>query len=74
METLAIHKVEAYRGELPDMPIQPDWVLEGRPQARGAVFWQCNVALGVVAQALASAPLRHAQALVAPQPLDLLGA
>jgi hypothetical protein len=24
-------------------------------QARGAVFWQCNVALGVVAQALASA-------------------
>jgi uncharacterized cupin superfamily protein len=40
MGTLAIHKVDAYRGGLPDMPIEPAWVLEGRPSARGTVLLQ----------------------------------
>jgi uncharacterized cupin superfamily protein len=40
MQALSIHKVEAYRGELPDMPIDPAWILEGQPRARGAVLLQ----------------------------------
>lgn len=40
MATLAIHKVDAFRGELPDMPIEPAWVLEGTPAARGKVLLQ----------------------------------
>ena len=40
MSALAIHKVAAYRGELPDMPIEPGWVLEGRPAAQGKVLLQ----------------------------------
>jgi uncharacterized cupin superfamily protein len=40
MQPLAIHKVDAYRGELPDMPIDPAWILEGQPRARGAVLLQ----------------------------------
>ena len=40
MSTLAIHKVDACRGELPDMPIDPAWVLDGRPTAKGTVLLQ----------------------------------
>ncbi|MBM4067559.1 MAG: DUF861 domain-containing protein [Planctomycetes bacterium] len=40
MSALAISKVEAYRGELPDMPIEAAWVLEGKPIARGTVLLQ----------------------------------
>lgn len=40
MSALAIHKFEAHRGELPDMPIEPGWVLEGKPIAKGKVLLQ----------------------------------
>jgi uncharacterized cupin superfamily protein len=40
MTTLAIQKAEAFQGELPEMPIEPSWVIEGTPQARGTVLVQ----------------------------------
>src|SRR5438445_4192515 len=40
MQALSIHKVDAYRSELPDMPIDAAWILEGQPRARGAVLLQ----------------------------------
>jgi uncharacterized cupin superfamily protein len=40
MNMPGIQKVEAFRGELPDMPIEPAWVLGGRPIAKGKVLLQ----------------------------------
>ena len=40
MTTLAIQKMEAFQGELPEMPIEPAWILEGSPQAKGTVLVQ----------------------------------
>lgn len=40
MATLAIQKVPPFRGELPDMPIDPAWVLDGKPAAKGKVLLQ----------------------------------
>jgi uncharacterized cupin superfamily protein len=40
MTTQTIQKVTAFRGELPDMPIEPSWILDGRPTAKGAVLMQ----------------------------------
>jgi len=40
MTALALRRVEAFQGELPDMPIEPSWILEGNPRARGTVLVQ----------------------------------
>ena len=40
MTTLSIQAAKAFSGELPEMPIEPDWILEGSPQARGTVLVQ----------------------------------
>jgi hypothetical protein len=40
MNDLAPHKADAFRGELPDMPIDPAWVREGAPRARGKILLQ----------------------------------
>ena len=40
MSALGIQKVDTFRGELPDMPIEPGWILEGRPAAKGKVLLQ----------------------------------
>lgn len=42
MTGLAIKKVDAVTGELPDMPIEPAWILEGSPTARGTVLLQSD--------------------------------
>lgn len=42
MTTTAIQKAEAFQGELPDMPIEPSWILEGEPKARGTVLVQSD--------------------------------
>ncbi len=42
MTTLAIQKAEAIQGELPDMPIEPSWILEGTPHARGTILLQSD--------------------------------
>ena len=42
MTTLAILKADAFEGELPEMPIQPDWILEGSPRACGTVLLQSD--------------------------------
>jgi len=38
--TSSFQKVAADQGELPDMPIQADWIIEGLPVARGKVVVQ----------------------------------
>ena len=38
--TLTFQKADAISGELPDMPIEPSWILEGEPQARGTILLQ----------------------------------
>jgi uncharacterized cupin superfamily protein len=40
MSELAIQSAEAITGELPDMPIEPSWIQEGTPVARGTVLVQ----------------------------------
>jgi hypothetical protein len=40
MTTLAIQTAEAFQGELPAMPIDPSWILEGTPEAKGTVLLQ----------------------------------
>ena len=40
MSTLTIQAATAFSGELPDMPIEPSWILEGSPRARGTVLLQ----------------------------------
>lgn len=40
MPTLAIQTAKAFQGELPDMPIEPSWILEGTPEAKGTVLLQ----------------------------------
>jgi uncharacterized protein len=42
MTALALRRVEAFQAELPDMPIEPSWILEGNPRARGTVLVQSN--------------------------------
>ena len=42
MSALAILKADAFRGELPDMPIEPAWILEGKPIAKGVVLVQSS--------------------------------
>ena len=54
MSTLAILKVGPPTAELPPMPINPEWIIEGTPTARGTVlmqsqdkllsggFWECT--------------------------------
>ena len=37
---LAIQTASAVTGELPAMPIEPSWILEGAPEARGTVLLQ----------------------------------
>jgi len=40
MSTLAIQVATKLTSELPDMPIEPSWILEGSPRARGKVLLQ----------------------------------
>ena len=40
MSTPAIQTAHTRRSELPAMPIEPSWVLEGTPTARGTVLMQ----------------------------------
>ena len=40
MSKLAIQSAAAVTGELPDMPIEPSWIEEGTPVARGTVLVQ----------------------------------
>jgi len=40
MATLTLHTASAYTGELPAMPIEPSWIKEGNPIARGTVVTQ----------------------------------
>ncbi len=40
MSSLQIQMAQASQGELPDMPIDPAWVLAGSPVAKGAVLVQ----------------------------------
>jgi uncharacterized cupin superfamily protein len=40
MTDLTIRVASKPAGELPDMPIEPTWILEGSPRARGAVLVQ----------------------------------
>ena len=40
MSELAIQSAEAITGDLPDMPIEPSWIQEGTPVARGTVLVQ----------------------------------
>lgn len=42
MTTLAIQTAAAFQGELPDMPIEPSWILEGSPRAGGTVLLQSD--------------------------------
>ena len=40
MTTTMIQFTSAPTGELPDMPIEPDWIEEGNPRARGLILTQ----------------------------------
>jgi uncharacterized cupin superfamily protein len=40
MSSLAIQLASKVSGDLPDMPIEPSWILEGSPRARGKVLAQ----------------------------------
>ncbi len=40
MSALVIQFASKVSGDLPDMPIQPSWILEGTPRARGKVLLQ----------------------------------
>ena len=40
MPTPAIRTAQAFRGELPPMPIEPSWIVAGKPSARGKVLVQ----------------------------------
>ncbi len=40
MTVLNIQTAAATAGDLPDMPIQPEWILDGTPEARGTVLIQ----------------------------------
>lgn len=40
MQTLTIQAATAASGELPDMPIEPSWILAGTPEARGTILLQ----------------------------------
>ncbi len=40
MSTVGMQSAAASSAELPDMPIEADWILEGAPQARGTVLVQ----------------------------------
>lgn len=40
MSPLKIEVAPRGSGDLPDMPIEPSWILEGLPRARGAVLTQ----------------------------------
>lgn len=40
MTDLTIKKVDASDAELPAMPIEPAWIVDGTPDARGAVLLQ----------------------------------
>ena len=40
MSTSTLQLVTSVSGELPEMPIEPAWILEGTPQARGTVLVQ----------------------------------
>lgn len=40
MSALMIQVVSRMSGDLPDMPIEPSWILEGTPRARGKVLLQ----------------------------------
>ena len=40
MTTLAIQTAKAVESELPDMPIEASWILDGNPTARGTVLLQ----------------------------------
>ncbi|MFN0055172.1 MAG: cupin domain-containing protein [Planctomycetales bacterium] len=40
MSALAIQTASLPAGGLPDMPIEPGWILEGSPRARGTVLLQ----------------------------------
>ncbi len=40
MTTQRLQTVSAVAGELPDMPIEPSWIKEGNPVARGTVVTQ----------------------------------
>lgn len=42
MNVLSLHMVPRVTGELPDMPIEPSWILEGTPRARGKVLLQSD--------------------------------
>lgn len=42
MSALSIQMVPRVTGELPDMPIEPSWILEGTPRARGKVLLQSD--------------------------------
>lgn len=40
MVRLSIQAAKTVDGELPEMPIEPSWILEGAPEARGRVLVQ----------------------------------
>ena len=40
MSTATLQSAETPAGTLPDMPIEPSWIKEGNPVARGAVLTQ----------------------------------
>ena len=40
MSTATLQSAETPAGALPDMPIEPSWIKEGNPVARGAVLTQ----------------------------------
>lgn len=42
MATLTLQAASVPTGELPDMPIEPSWIKEGNPVARGAVLNQSD--------------------------------
>lgn len=46
----AIRKAEAFQGTLPPMPIDPNWIVAGKPEARGTVLVQsedCTLSTGL---------------------------
>ena len=42
MATLTLQAAAAVDGQLPDMPIEPSWIKEGNPVARGTVLTQSD--------------------------------
>jgi uncharacterized cupin superfamily protein len=40
MTDLTIKKADASQAPLPEMPIEPSWIVEGSPEARGTVLLQ----------------------------------